>query len=40
MQNSNLPKFILNVLVLTAVIGFVLTGWLVGHILLKPQDNP
>ena len=27
------PKFILNLLVLTTVIGLVLTGWLAGHIL-------
>ena len=33
MQISNPPKLIRNLLVLTAVIGFALTGWLAGHIL-------
>ena len=33
MQNANSPKPILNVLVLAALIGTVLFGWLSGHVL-------
>jgi hypothetical protein len=33
MQNSTLPKPILNLLVLAALTGTVLLGWLAGHIL-------
>jgi len=33
MQNPNPPRLIQNLLILITVIGFALTGWLVGHIL-------